>query len=196
MNLKGSKTYENLMRAFAGESQARNRYNIASSVAKNEGFQVVGSVFDYTADQERAHAKVFYQMLKEYVGDNISISGAYPIDNYDSTAKALRAAQHNELEEWDEVYKNFSKIAREEGFIKVAHAFERIAAIEKVHADRFGRLADEIENNIIFRRNEEIPWICTVCGNVHVGKEAPKICNVCEHPQGFFMPFSESFAER
>lgn len=196
MNLKGSKTYENLMRAFAGESQARNRYNIASSAAKKEGFQVVGAVFDYTADQERAHAKVFYQKLKGFEGDNINISGAYPVDLYDDTVKALRAAQHNELEEWDEVYKSFGKIAREEGFTEIAQVFEGIAKIEKTHADRFGRLADEIENGIIFRREEEIPWMCTVCGNIHVGKEAPKVCNVCLHPQGFFMPFIESFSAK
>lgn len=193
MNFKGSKTYENLMRAFAGESQARNRYNIASSTAKKEGFHVIGAVFDYTADQERAHAKVFYQKLKDFTGDNISISGAYPVDLYDDTAKALRAAQRNELEEWDEVYSSFGKIAREEGFIEVAQVFEGIAKIEKTHADRFGRLADEIENGTIFRREEEIPWICTVCGNIHMGKAAPELCNVCLHPQGYFMPFAESF---
>ena len=194
MILKGSKTYENLMRAFAGESQARNRYNIASAVAKKEGYHVVANIFDYTADQERSHGKVFYQKLKDYAGDNISISGAYPFDLYDDTIKALRAAQHNELEEWDEVYKGFGKIAQDEGFLEIAHLFQRIANIEKTHGDRFGRLADEIENGIIFKRDEEIAWMCTVCGNIHVGKEAPKVCNVCEHPQGFFMPFSESFA--
>ncbi|NLC63573.1 MAG: rubrerythrin family protein, partial [Thermoanaerobacterales bacterium] len=96
MVIRGSKTYENLMRAFAGESQARNRYNIATSIAKKEGFYVVASVFDNTADQERAHGKVFYQLLKEFAGDNISISGAYPVDYYDNTAKTLRSAQHNE----------------------------------------------------------------------------------------------------
>lgn len=196
MNLRGSKTYENLMRAFAGESQARNRYNIASAAAKKEGFHVVGAVFDYTADQERAHAKVFYQLLADYAGDNISISGAYPVDWYDNTVKALRAAQHNELEEWDEVYKSFGKIAREEGFTAIAQVFEGVARIEKAHADRFGRLADEIENGIIFKRDEEITWMCTVCGNIHVGKEAPQVCNVCQHPQGFFMPFAESFAQK
>ena len=194
MNLKGSRTYENLMRAFAGESQARNRYNIASAAAKKEGFHVVGAVFDYTADQERAHAKVFYQKLKDFSGDNIQISGAYPVDLYDDTVKALRAAQHNELEEWDEVYKSFGKIAREEGFPEIAHIFEGIAKIEKVHADRFGRLADQIENGTIFRKEGEIAWICTVCGNIHVGKGAPDVCNVCQHPQGFFMPYAESFA--
>lgn len=196
MNLRESKTYENLMRAFAGESQARNRYNIASSAAKKEGFHVVGAVFDYTADQERVHAKVFYQKLKDFSGDNIHISGAYPVDLYDDTVRALRAAEHNELEEWGEVYKSFGKTAREEGFSEIAQAFEGIAKIEKVHADRFKRLADEIENGTIFRKEEEIPWICTVCGNIHVGKEAPLVCNVCQHPQGFYMPFSESFSEK
>ena len=196
MDLRGSKTYENLMRAFAGESQARNRYNIAASAAKKEGYHVVAAVFDYTADQERAHAKVFYQQLRDYAGDNINISGAYPVDAYDSTVKALRAAQHNELEEWDEIYKSFGEIAREEGFTEIGQLFERVARIEKTHADRFGRLADEIENGTIFRRDEEIAWMCTVCGNIHVGKEAPEVCNVCLHPQGYFMPFAESFAQK
>ncbi|MDQ2087213.1 rubrerythrin family protein [Herbivorax sp. ANBcel31] len=196
MNLRGSKTYENLMRAFAGESQARNRYNIAASAAKKEGFQVVEAVFNYTADQERAHAKVFYEKLKEVAGDNINISGGYPVDLYDSTAKALRAAQHNELEEWDKVYKEFGKIAKEEGFTSIAYVFEGIANIEKTHADRFGRLADEVENGTIFRRDEEIAWMCTNCGHIHVGKEAPKVCSVCQHPQGFFLPFAESFAQQ
>ncbi len=188
MNLKGSKTYNNLMMAFAGESQARNRYYIAASVSKSEGFHVIEDVFNYTADQERAHAKVFYHKLKEFAGDNISISGAYPVDPLDSTVKVLRAAQHNELEEWDVVYKDFGKTAREEGFIEIADLFGRIANIEKTHADRFGRLADEIENGTIFKRSEKIEWMCTVCGNIHVGEEAPKVCNVCLHPQGFFTP--------
>ncbi|TYQ15547.1 UNVERIFIED_CONTAM: rubrerythrin [Acetivibrio alkalicellulosi] len=195
MNLRGSKTYENLMRAFAGESQARNRYNIAASAAKKEGFQVIEAVFNYTADQERAHAKVFYEKLKEVAGDNINISGGYPVDLYDSTAKALRAAQHNELEEWDEVYKNFGKIAKEEGFTAISYVFESIANIEKTHAYRFGRLADEIEDGTIFKRDEEIEWMCTVCGHIHVGKESPKVCPVCQHPQGYFIPFAESFAQ-
>ncbi|MCX7920519.1 MAG: rubrerythrin family protein [Clostridia bacterium] len=196
MDLKGSKTYENLMRAFAGESQARNRYNIAASIAKKEGYFVIESVFNYTADQEKVHAKVFYQKLKEVAGDNIGISGAYPVDLYDSTVKVLKAAQHNELEEWDEVYKNFGKIAKEEGFTAISYVFESIARIEKTHADRFGRLAEEIENGTIFKKNEDIAWMCTHCGHIHIGKEAPGVCSVCQHPQGYFMPFAESFAEK
>jgi rubrerythrin len=196
MDFRGSKTYENLMKAFAGESQARNRYNIAASEAKKEGLQVVQAIFNYTADQERAHAKVFFQKLREVAGDNISISGAYPVDLFDSTAKALRAAQHNELEEWGEVYSSFGETAKEEGFTDIAHTFEGVARIEKTHADRFGRIADELENGTLFRRNEEITWICTNCGHIHVGKEAPGVCSVCQHPRGFFMPFDESFAQK
>jgi rubrerythrin len=196
MDLRGSNTYENLMRAFAGESQARNRYNIAASAAKKEGLHVVEAVFNYTADQERAHAKVFYQLLKGAAGDNISICGGYPVDLYDNTVKALRAAQHNELEEWEKVYSSFGKTAREEGFAAIAYIFEGIANIEKIHADRFERIADEIENGTLFKRDEDVAWICTNCGHIHVGKEAPDVCSVCQHPQGFFMPFSESFAAK
>jgi len=196
MELRGSKTYENLMRAFAGESQARNRYNIAASAARKEGLQVVEAVFNYTAEQERAHAKVFYKNLQEVAGDNISISGAYPVDLYDNTVKALKAAQHNELEEWDEVYKNFGKVAKEEGFIGISYIFSGIAEIEKTHADRFGRIADELEGGTLFKRDEEIAWMCTVCGHIHMGKEAPKVCSVCQHSQGYFLPFEESFAEK
>lgn len=196
MEFRESKTYVNLMRAFAGESQARNRYNIAASAAKKEGLQIVEAVFNYTADQERAHAKAFYELLKEGAGENIAIEGAYPVDLYDTTLEALRAAQHNETEEWDDVYKNFGLIAREEGFNKVAFLFESIAKIEKVHADRFERYANALENGTLFRKNDEAAWFCTNCGHIHVGREAPEICPVCKHPKGFFIPFEESFAAR
>lgn len=196
MEFRESKTYVNLMRAFAGESQARNRYNIAASAAKKEGLQIVEAVFNYTADQERAHAKAFYELLKEGAGENIAIEGAYPVDLYDTTLEALRAAQHNETEEWDDVYKNFGLIAREEGFNKVAFLFESIAKIEKVHADRFERYANALENGALFRKNDEAAWFCTNCGHIHVGREAPEICPVCKHPKGFFIPFEESFAAR
>ncbi len=194
VEFKESKTYVNLMRAFAGESQARNRYNIAASAAKKEGLQIVEAVFNYTADQERAHAKVFYELLKDAAGEHIAIEGAYPVDLYESTLKALRAAQHNENEEWDDVYKNFGLTAKEEGFNKVAYIFESIAKIEKVHAERFERFADELEKGSLFSKKDEIVWICTKCGHIHVGKQAPEICPVCKHPKGFFLPFEESFA--
>lgn len=196
MEFKESKTYVNLMRAFAGESQARNRYNIAASTARKEGLQIVEAVFNYTADQERAHAKVFYELLKEGAGGHIKIEGAYPVDVYDTTLQNLEAAQHNETEEWDDVYKNFGITAREEGFGKIAFIFESIAKIEKVHAERFERYVNALENGTLFRKNDEVVWFCTNCGHIHVGREAPEVCAVCKHPKGFFIPFEESFAER
>lgn len=196
MDFRESRTYVNLMRAFAGESQARNRYNIAASYARKEGLQNVEAIFSYTAEQERAHAKVFYELLKDAAGETIAIDGTYPVDLYDNTLKLLRAAQHNENEEWEDVYRNFGLTAKEEGFANIARIFENIANIERVHAERFGRIADELENGTLFRKKEEIVWICTNCGHIHVGKEAPEICGVCRHPKGFFIPFAESFAAR
>jgi rubrerythrin len=196
MDFRESRTYVNLMRAFAGESQARNRYNIAASYARKEGLQNVEAIFNYTAEQERAHAKVFYELLKDAAGETIAIDGTYPVDLYDNTLKLLRAAQHNENEEWEDVYRNFGLTAKEEGFANIARIFENIANIERVHAERFGRIADELENGTLFRKKEEIVWICTNCGHIHVGKEAPEICGVCRHPKGFFIPFAESFAAR
>jgi rubrerythrin len=196
VDFKQSRTHVNLMRAFAGESQARNRYNIAASAARKEGLQIVEAVFNYTADQERAHAKVFYELLKDNSGESIAIEGSYPVDFYDSTLKALRAAQHNENEEWEDVYRNFGIIAKEEGYSKISYIFENIAKVERTHAERFQRFADELENGTLFKKKDEIVWICTNCGHLHVGREAPEICSVCKHPQGFFIPFAESFAAR
>jgi rubrerythrin len=196
MDFRNCKTYVNVMRAFAGESQARNRYNIAASIARKEGLQIIEAIFNYTADQERAHAKVFYEFLKDASGENIAIEGACPVDLHDSTLKLLRAAQYNENEEWEDVYRNFGLVAKEEGFANIARTFENIAKIERVHAERFGRYADELENGTLFKKKEEIVWICTNCGHIHMGKEAPEVCNVCRHPRGFFIPFAESFAAR
>ncbi len=196
MEFRESRTYVNLMRAFAGESQARNRYNIAASIARKEGLQIIEAIFNYTADQERAHAKVFYEFLKDASGENIAIEGTYPVDLHDSTLKLLRAAQHNENEEWEDVYRNFAIIAKEEGYTRVAHAFENIAKIERVHAERFGRYADALENGTLFKKDEETVWFCTNCGHIHIGREAPEVCSVCKHPRGFFIPFEESFAAR
>jgi len=196
MDFKESRTYVNLMRAFAGESQARNRYNISASYARKEGLQIIEAIFNYTADQERAHAKVFYELLKEAAGETIAIDGTYPVDLYDSTLELLRAAQHNENEEWEDVYRNFGLTAKEEGYNRIAMTFENIAKIERVHAERFGRFADALENGTLFKKDEEIAWLCTNCGHIHIGREAPEVCAVCKHPRGFFIPFVESFAAR
>lgn len=187
MNFQESKTKENLMRAFAGESQARNRYLFAAGQAKNNKLHVIQSIFEYTADQERAHAKVFYNHLKPFAGENICVDGCYPVDISDNIVDLMRAAQHNEYQEHEHEYATFAKIAEEEGFPAIAYSFSGIAAIEKTHGDRFGQFADLIEQNKLFNDDQEIEWLCLNCGHIHKGKSAPQACPVCQHPQGFFI---------
>ena len=182
-----SETKKNLLRAFAGESQARNRYVFSARKAKKENLYVVEAVFEFTAKQEEAHAKVFYDLLKEFAGENIAIDGAYPIDQYDSVVKLLRAGQHNEYEEHDDVYKSFGEKAQEEGFGRVASAFQMIAGVEKTHGDRFGMLADLIEQDKLFVSEFETKWMCLNCGYIYEGKQVPEKCPVCQHNKGFFI---------
>jgi rubrerythrin len=190
MDLKDSKTKENLLKAFAGESQARNRYNIAAAQAKKDGLYVIQSVFDYTANQEKEHAEVFYNQLKAFSSENIHIDGTYPIDNYNSTLELLKSANHNELEEHDVVYKSFSDVANEEGLTAIATIFSNIASIEKVHADRFNKYYKDLKEGTLFKKDQSIQWMCTNCGFIYEGKEAPKFCPVCEHPQGYFLMYN------
>ena len=182
-----SQTRTNLMRAFAGESQARNRYTFAASQAKQQKMHVVEAVFTFTANQEKEHAEIFYNHLKELAGENIHIDCNYPEDIYESVLQVLRAAQHNEYEEFDPVYKAFGDKAMEEGFPKVAASFHHIAGIEKIHGDRFGQLADLLEQNKLFINDVECKWMCLNCGFVYEGKEAPAMCPVCQHDKGFFI---------
>lgn len=187
MNLKESETKFNLMRAFAGESQARNRYTIAAKAAKKENLYVIEAVFKFTAEQELAHANIFYEYLAELAGDNIKIDGGYPVDISNSIAQLLRYAEHNEYEENDVVYKAFAEKAREEGFTQIASSFENIAAIEKTHGDRFGTFAELLEKNKLFVSDAECKWMCLNCGHIYSGKTAPYVCPVCRHNQGFFI---------
>ena len=188
MDFKTSETKTNLMRAFAGESQARNRYTFAASQAKNEGLQLVENVFLYTAGQEKEHAEIFYNYLRSMAGETIVIDNAgYPIDLADSTLQLLRMAQHNEYQEHDVEYKRFGDKAKEEGFTEIAASFHMIAEIEKVHGDRFGRFADFLEQNKLFVSDVETGWICLNCGHVYTGKEAPGQCPVCHHDRGYFI---------
>lgn len=182
-----SETKENLMRAFAGESQARNRYTFAASFAKSQQLQAVQMVFGYTAAQEEQHARVFYDYLKSLSGQTIVVDGGYPVDIYSSTKDYLKAAQHNEYEEHDPIYKTFGNIAREEGFLEVANAFHQIADIEKVHGDRFGAFAKLLEENRLFVSEARESWICLNCGYIYEGTKAPAICPVCRHDQGYFI---------
>ncbi len=192
MDFKNSETKDNLMRAFAGESQARNRYTFAAGQAKKENLYVVSAVFRYTAEQEKEHAEIFYNHLKELSGENIHIDGSYPVDLADDVAKLLRMAQHNEYEEHDSVYKAFGDKAKEEGFLHVASSFHKIAEIEKIHGDRFGHLAELLEQNKLFVSNVKTAWMCMNCGFVFEGEKVPEKCPVCEHDRGYFIRFELS----
>lgn len=187
VEFKDSETRLNLMRAFAGESQARNRYTFGASQARGQNLHVVEAVFTFTANQEKEHAEIFYNHLKELAGETIHVDGGYPVDITDSIVQLLRHAQHNEYEEHDPVYKAFGDKAKEEGFSRVANSFYQIAEIEKIHGNRFGQFADLLEQGKLFVSDVECGWMCLNCGYCYTGKEAPQMCPVCRHDQGFFI---------
>lgn len=194
---KNSESAKNLMRAFAGESQARNRYTIAAAKAKQQKLYILEKIFCFTADQERAHAEIFYDHLKELNPETVAIDqGSYPVNNSESLKELLQAATQNELEEYETVYKSFARVAKEEGFDRVAASFEMIASIEKTHSERFKRYAEYMEKNMLFASTEIDSWLCLNCGHIHSGAKAPSICPVCKQEQGYFVrltqaPFSE-----
>ena len=187
VNFLNSETKENLMRAFAGESQARNRYTFAAGIAKKHGLPVIESVFTFTADQEKEHGEIFYNFLKEAAGENITVDGAYPADLHDDVKSLLKAAVHNEEEEHSVVYPAFGDKAEEEGFAEIAHAFREIAHIERTHAERFGVFARYLEENKLFVSDVKTGWMCLNCGYQFEGTKAPKKCPVCKHEQGYFV---------
>lgn len=187
-----SETKKNLMRAFAGESQARNRYTFAASQAKKTGMYVIDVLFRYTADQEKEHAEIFYNHLKRVAGENIVVEGGYPVDIADDLVTLLKKAQHNEYEEHDPVYKTFGDVALQEGFPEIASSFHQIAQIEKLHGDRFGRIAEHLEKGTLFVSDVKTKWICLNCGFVMEAKEAPQACPVCKHDRGYFIRFELS----
>lgn len=187
VDFKSSQTKDNLMRAFAGESQARNRYSFAAEQAKKQNLAVIEAVFTYTANQEKEHAEIFYQHLKEMAGETIHIDGGYPVDLSEDIAKLLRMAQHNEYEEHDSVYASFAETARKEGFPAVEASFRMIANIEKIHGDRFGKFADMMEQNKLFVSDIKTGWICLNCGHVFDGETVPERCPVCHYDKGYFI---------
>lgn len=187
IEFRDSITKENLMRAFAGESQARNRYGIAAGIAKKQDLAVIQAVFTFTANQEKEHAKIFYNHLSDAAGENIAIDGAYPVDLSNDVAKLLRLAQHNEYEEHDDIYLHFAEKASAEGFHKIAASFQMIAQIEKTHGDRFGIFADLLEQNKLFVSDIETSWMCLECGNIYRGTSVPEECPVCHHSRGYFV---------
>lgn len=196
-DLINSKTKENLLRAFAGESQARNRYTFAAQQANDAKVYVIEKVFKFTADQEKEHAEIYYNFLSPLSGANIDITAAYPVDKAEKLFQLLRKSARNEYEEFDPVYPDFAKVAREEGFNNIGLTFELISKIEKTHGQRFDYFAQLIEDGMLFESEAETEWLCLNCGHVHRGKEAPKICPVCSNIQSYFIrtelaPFTSS----
>ena len=178
MELKGSKTEQNLLTAFAGESQARNKYTFFASKAKKEGYEQISSIFTETADNEKEHAKIWFKLLN---------------DGVPSTIDNLKAAAEGENYEWTDMYATFAKEAKEEGFDHIAFLFEEVAKIEKEHEERYLKLLGNIEDNLVFESNKETIWICRNCGHVHVGTSAPELCPVCEHPRAYFERKKENY---
>lgn len=186
MELKGSKTATNLMTAFAGECQAVMRYKMYAKKAKEDGYVEIEQIFTETAENERAHANRIYKFLKEELdGEGITINAEYPVALGD-TLSNLRAAANGEEYEHKDMYPEFSKIAKEEGFNQIAGTLKEIGEVEEHHDKRYTMLADRLESGKFFEREEEVYWICLNCGYVHKGKKAPKKCPACDHPQGFF----------
>ncbi len=185
MNFADSQTRINLMRAFAGESMARNRYAFAASLSENSGYHVIAEAFRFTAHQEKEHAEVFYGFLKSRSEKNVDIAGGYPVDSQTDTAGLLRASQANEYEEYETIYPQFGQIAAAEGFSDIAAAFEMIAEIEKTHGDRFAKFAQLIETDRLFKSDTEETWICLNCGKIHKGKAPFQVCPVCKANIGY-----------
>ena len=185
-----SKTEKNLLKAFAGESQARNRYTFFASVARKEGFEQISAIFLETADNEKEHAKVFFKYLK---GGDLTIEASYPAGKIGTTAENLLAAAEGEKMEWGTIYPDFEKTARGEGINDVADSFKEIAEVEEKHEKRFRKLLENVKNGKVFKRDKVVKWKCRNCGYVHEGKEAPKECPACKHPQSFYELWCENY---
>ncbi len=190
MELKGSKTEKNLLTAFAGESQARNRYTYFASQAKKEGYVQMSAIFSETADQEKEHAKRLFKFLE---GGEVEITAAFPAGVIGTTLENLKAAAAGEKYEWTEMYPTFAEVAREEGFNEISSVFNSIAVAEKQHEKRYNDLAANIEAGRVFKRDEEVVWRCRNCGYLYVGQEAPKTCPACAHPQAHFELLGENY---
>ena len=179
MELKDSKTYENLMTAFAGESQARNKYTYYASQARKDGYEQIAALFEETADNEKEHAKMWFKELHD--------------GKITSTLENLNDAANGENYEWTDMYDNFAKVAREEGFTRIALLFEGVAKIEKEHEERYRKLIANIEDGLVFSKDGDTIWKCRNCGHIVIGKKAPAVCPVCSHPQSYFEVKAENY---
>ena len=189
-SLKGTRTEQNLLKAFAGESQARTRYTFFASVAKKEGYEQIAGLFMETAEQEKEHAKRFFKFLE---GGAVEITATYPAGKIGTTAENLLAAAMGEKEEWDELYPEFAKVAEEEGFPAVAAAFKNIAKVEAEHERRYLKLLSRITDGDFFHRDGKIWWQCRNCGFIVEAEAAPKACPACLHPQSYFEPMKQNY---
>ena len=178
-NLKGTKTEANLMTAFAGESQARNKYTYYASMAKKEGYVQIANLFEETANNEKEHAKIWFKLLHD---------GVIP-----DTATNLLDAANGENYEWTDMYAGFAKDAKEEGFSKIAYLFEAVGKIEKEHEERYRKLLANIEGNAVFIKGEKVIWQCANCGHIHIGEKAPEVCPVCDHPKAHFQILAKNY---
>ena len=189
-SIKGTRTEQNLLKAFAGESQATNRYEFFAKVARTEGYEQIADIFQKTANQEKQHAKRFFKFLE---GGEVEITATYPAGVIATTAENLKAAAMGENEEWTILYSGFSEIAKEEGFPAIAAAFKIISKVEAEHEKRYLRLLQRIEDNEVFKRKETTRWECRNCGYIHEGTNPPEICPACQHPKAFFEEKSENY---
>ncbi|MDR1356238.1 MAG: rubrerythrin family protein [Tannerellaceae bacterium] len=189
-SIKGTRTEQNLLKSFAGESQARSRYVFFASKARKEGYEQIAGVFAETAEQEKEHAERFFKFLE---GGMVEITASFPAGQIGTTIENLAAAASGENEEWTELYPAFAATAEEEGFKQIAVAWRMIATVEAEHERRYRKLLDNIEKDQVFRKDEEIEWQCRNCGYVHRGKTAPGKCPACEHPQAYFEPKKQNY---
>ena len=189
-SVKGSRTEQNLLKAFAGESQAKNRYTYYSKQAKKEGFEQIAAFFAETALNEESHAKTFFRFLE---GGPVEITATYPAGIIGTTKENLKSAADGENEEWTKLYPESGKIASEEGFLKVATAFKLIAGIEEYHEKRYRKLLNNLEKNRVFEKDEKVYWVCRKCGYVHFGTKALQNCPACSHPLAYFEVMHENY---
>jgi rubrerythrin len=193
MNLRGSETEKNLLKAFAGESQARNRYSFFSSVARDEGYEQISAIFQETADNEKEHAKIFFKHLQKSEGNPVEIIAKYPAGKISKTEENLLESANGEKMEWSSIYPHFAEVAKEEGFKDVADSFKQIGEVEEKHEERYRKLLENLKGKKVFKREQTVKWKCRNCGYIHEGKEAPKICPACKHPQAFYELFVETY---
>jgi len=189
-NIKGTQTEKNLLAAFAGESQARNRYTYFASQAKKENYEQISAIFQETADNEKEHAKIFFKYLQ---GGMVKITAEYPAGVIGTTMENLKEAADGEKMEWGMLYPNFAETAEREGFPDIAASFRSIAKVEAEHEKRYRKLLENIKNNKVFKRDKVVKWKCRNCGYVHEGKEAPLKCPACQHPQSYYEIWTEPY---